>query len=174
MAKGPDRRTVAGTRPGRDSVAFLLSQVGAHASAAFASRIAPLQLILPQAGLLRAIGASEGQSQRALAAALSVPPSQLVQLVDDLEGRGLVERRAHPTDRRTHALFLTAKGRQALETIERIAREHQSALCSALTDPEREHLASLLRRIAWAQGLTPGVHPGFRRLGRRRAKDRGL
>jgi len=155
-----------------DSVAFLLSQVGAHASAAFAERISSLRLAPPHAGLLRAIGASEGQSQRALAAALSVQPSQLVQLVDELEGRGLIERRAHATDRRTHAIFLTPKGRQTLETIGKMAVEHRNALCAPLTDPEREQLTSLLRRIADAQGLTPGVHPGFQRLGRRRPKNR--
>ena len=158
---------------GPDSTAFLLAQVGAQASEMFAKRILRLRMTLPQVGLLRIVAASEGQSQRALAAMLSVVPSKLVQLVDELEGRGLIERRTHPTDRRTHALFLTARGRQILGTIGRVAREHEDALLSPLSHPEREQLASFLKRIAQAQGLTPGVHPGFRRLGRKRKTDRG-
>src|SRR5262249_53086339 len=155
-----------------DSTAFLLAQVGAHASEMFAKRISRLRLSLPEVGLLRIVAVTEGQSQKSLAAKLSVVPSKLVQLVDQLEERGLIERRIHPTDRRTHALFLTEKGRHTLGAIGRVAREHEDALLAALSDPEREQLASLLRRIADAQSLTPGVHPGFRRLAGHRGTGR--
>jgi len=46
------------------------------------------------------------------------------------------------------------------------AREHEDALCAVLTATERDQLSSLLRRIAGEQGLTAGVHPGYRQLGR--------
>jgi DNA-binding MarR family transcriptional regulator len=87
-----------------------------------------------------------------------------VALLDDLQERGLIERRDHPTDRRSYALYLTDKGRETLKTVGRIAREHQDSLCGALNDDERAQLAALLRRIAEDQGLRPGVHPGFSRL----------
>jgi DNA-binding MarR family transcriptional regulator len=86
-------------------------------------------------------------------------------MIDDLEGRGLVERRDSPTDRRSYALYLTEAGRGALEQIRRVGLDHQDALCAALDESERAQLAGLLARIAAEQGLTPGVHPGFRRLG---------
>jgi hypothetical protein len=57
-----------------------------------------------------------------------------------------------------------------LQQIDRVAGEHQVALCAALTEPERARLAALLRRIADEQGLTPGVHPGYRTLGSRQPK----
>jgi DNA-binding MarR family transcriptional regulator len=144
--------------------AFLLAQVGGHAAMKFAERITPLELTPPHAGILRAISASAGQSQQALSATLGILPSRLVLLVDELEERGLVERRASPTDRRTHALYLTARGRETLEALGQAARRHNDAICAALDDTERKQLASLLARIAEEQGLTPGVHPGFRRL----------
>jgi DNA-binding MarR family transcriptional regulator len=153
---------------GADSTAFLLTQVGSHAAAMFAKRLAPLRLDPPHVGLLRAVAASEGQSQQVLSETLSAMPSKLVQLLDDLEDRHLIERREHPTDRRTHALHLTSKGRQMLESIGRIVREHEDALCAALTDSERAQLTALLGRIARSQSLAPGVHPGFQRLGRGR------
>ena len=40
----------------------------------------------------------------------------------------------------------------------------QDALCASLTGNEHEKLAELLWEIADEQGLTPGVHPGYRRL----------
>jgi DNA-binding MarR family transcriptional regulator len=61
---------------------------------------------------------------------------------------------------------LTSKERDVLKRIAQVAREHQQALCAALTDEERDQLAVWLSRIADEQGLRPGVHPGFGRLGR--------
>jgi DNA-binding MarR family transcriptional regulator len=95
---------------------------------------------------------------------LAILPSRLVILVDELQERGLVERRDHPEDRRVYALYLTPKGEQAMADIGRIARAHDEALCAALTQEERAQLVDLLARIAEEQGLTPGVHPGFRQL----------
>jgi DNA-binding MarR family transcriptional regulator len=153
------------------SPAFLLAQVGAHAAATFAERLSVLALTPPHVGILGAISRSEGLSQQALCERLRVMPSRLVALVDELEQRELVERRDKPEDRRAYALHLTEKGRSTLKGIGRVAREHQQALCAALTEKEREQLAGLLQRIADQQGLTPGVHPGFSRLGRKPSAD---
>ena len=153
------------------STAFLLAQVGAHAASRFAERLAPLGLTPAHAGTLRIIQSSSGISQQALSAVLGIVPSGLVILVDELEERGLVERRDSPSDRRAHALHLTRKGAETFEELGRIARAHDEAICAALTADERETLAALLRRIADREGLTPGVHPGFSRL-RRTAQGR--
>lgn len=148
---------------GAFSPAFLLAQVGAHAAAMFAERVEQIGLVPAHAGILRLVQGSEGLSQQTLGSELRVLPSRLVVLIDELEERGLIERRDHPTDRRSYALYLTDKGRDTLKAIGRIARAHQDSLCAALDDNERAQLAALLRRIAEDQGLRPGVHPGFSR-----------
>lgn len=145
--------------------AFLLSQVGAHASMRFAERLAPLGFAPPHAGILHNIEQADGLSQQALSEKLGVFPSRLVALLDELQQRGLIERRNSSADRRSYALYLTAAGRTALEQVRSIGREHQDALCAALDESERAHLTDLLARIAVEQRLTPGVHPGFRKLG---------
>lgn len=153
------------------SPAFLLAQVGGHAATKFGERLSVLGLTPPHVGILGAIDRSEGLSQQALCDQLRVMPSRLVTLVDELEQRELVERRDKPDDRRTYALHLTEKGRNVLKAIGQVAREHQESLCAALTGEERQQLAGLLRRIADQQGLTPGVHPGFSRVGRKARSD---
>lgn len=146
--------------------AFLLAQVGAHAAAKFGERLAALRLTPPDAGILRMLGATAGVSQQELSARLGVHPSRLVAILDELESRGLVERKSNADDRRQYALHLTDKGRETLSEVGRIGREHQDRLCASLNGDERETLAGLLRRIAEEQGLTPGVHPGYRRMKR--------
>lgn len=161
-----------GSGPGaRGGAAFLLAQVGAHAAGRFAERLSALDLAPPHAGILRMLGASPGISQQVLAERLAIFPSRLVALVDELAEKGLVERRDDPEDRRAYSLHLTNRGQQRLQDIGRVAREHQDALCAALDAAEREQLASLLRRIADEQGLTPLAHPGYRSL--RPARRRG-
>jgi DNA-binding MarR family transcriptional regulator len=148
-----------------DEVAFLLSQVGAHAAWRFAERLEPLGLKPHHAGILRVVAQADGLSQQALGEKLGMFASRLVAMLDELEELGLVERRDNPADRRSYALYLTKAGRNALKEIERVGRAHQDALCAALDKSERAQLAGLLARIATEQGLTPGVHPGFRKFG---------
>jgi DNA-binding MarR family transcriptional regulator len=146
------------------SPAFLLAQVGAHAAVKFAERLAPLGLTPAHVGSLRVIAASAGSSQHEVAERLGMFPSRLVALVDELQDRGLVQRLENPHDRRIYVLQLTARGRQVLQSIGRVAREHQDALLAGLTTEERSLLASLLLRVADHQGLRRGVHPGFAKL----------
>jgi DNA-binding MarR family transcriptional regulator len=154
-----------------DGVSFLLAQLGAHAASQFAARLRLHGLRPPEAGVLNRLARSPGESQRELADALGMHAPRLVALIDDLEARGLVERQRDPRDRRNYAISLTDAGRRALRELSAVAREHERALTATLDDAEREKLASLLRRIAEEQGLTPGVHPGFRRIGRPAAGD---
>jgi DNA-binding MarR family transcriptional regulator len=150
------------------SAAFLLAQIGAHAARKFAERLAPIHLSPPHVGILGILRRSEGLSQQDLAVVLRMHPSSLVAVIDELEERGLVERKDSPDDRRIYELHLTDKGQATLSDIGRIAHEHNKSLCAALSDEEREQLRGLLQRIADEQGLARGVHPGFSRLGRRR------
>ena len=151
--------------------AFLLAQLGAHAASQFAERLGVLELTPPDAGILRLLRVAAGLSQQELAAKLQIHPSRLVAILDNLEKRGLVERRANPDDRRLYSLHLTKDGGEVLEKIGKVAREHHDALLTALNREERNELTTLLLRIADQQGLVRGVHPGYQRLGSPRRAD---
>jgi DNA-binding MarR family transcriptional regulator len=152
--------------------AFLLAQIGAHAASRFAERLTVLELSPPDAGILRLLRMSAGISQQTLSARLQIHPSRLVAILDNLEKRNLIERKPNPDDRRLYSLHLTKDGIEALERIGKVAREHQDALLAALDGEERDRLTALLQKIADEQGLTPGVHPGYRGLGKAEAARR--
>ena len=157
---------------GQKQPAFLLAQLGAHAASQFAERLGVLELTPADAGVLRLLGAEAGLSQQELAARLQIHPSRLVAILDNLEKRGFVERRANPNDRRLYSLHLMQAGGEALQKIGGVARKHQDALLSSISSEERNTLATLLLRIADQQGLARGVHPGYQRLGRpKRSED---
>src|SRR5580658_5060740 len=70
-------------------------------------RQAGLPITRLQAALLLYIARSPGVGQTAAATDLDIEPIALVRMLDRLHEEGLVERRAHPTDRRVRTLWLT-------------------------------------------------------------------
>jgi DNA-binding MarR family transcriptional regulator len=166
--KQPANKDTTCAKPpkGRSGAAFLLAQLGAHGASQFAARLAGLQLVPAHAGVFRILAATPAITQQALATALGTLPSRLVAIVDELESKGLIERRPHASDRRSYALHLTEKGKAALQSIGKVARDHQQDLLAALSEEEQATLGSLLQRVADQQGLTRGVHPGFGNTGR--------
>lgn len=167
MPPGPQHPSLgAGETP--PSVAFLLSTLGYEVRRDLGARLAGLGLELRQFGLLRLVAQDDGQSQRALGAVLEITPNRMVALVDDLERKGLIERRAHPADRRAYAVALTDAGRALLASAFQAAFSVERDVCSGLSPDERTQLLGLLRKVsqrkAEAQGAgnaAPGVHPGM-------------
>ncbi len=156
--------------PGHPSPSFLIAQVGAHATSQFALRLRKIDLAPHHAGILRILNSTPGITQQALATTLGMVASRLVVLVDEMEKRGWIERRENAEDRRRYALHVTEPGRSAIEAIGRVAREHSQALLAGISEEEQRQLAVLLQRIADQQGLTRGVHPGFRHVGQDQTK----
>lgn len=143
------------------TLAFLLSQVGIHASRRFAERIAAVDLSPPLFRVLNLVAAAEGRSQQAIAAAIEIPASRMVALVDELEQRGLVERRPDPEDRRVRALFLTAEGKRCLRRGRQIAKQHEEEMTKGMSPADRKRLVDLLQTIVNQQAIGKGVHPGL-------------
>jgi DNA-binding MarR family transcriptional regulator len=139
--------------------AYLLSQVGAHSSRRWHERLAPTGLDPRSALVLRHVAAEQGRTQASLSSSLALPPSRIVGMVDELEQRGLLERRANPRDRRAHALWLTNRGRKVLDQIMTLSREHEADICAGLPDSGRRQLIELLAAIVSEQGLARGGHP---------------
>jgi DNA-binding MarR family transcriptional regulator len=140
---------------------FLLSQVGIFASQRFSEAIGAAGIHPPLFRVLNVVDAAEGESQHAIGEAIQVPASRMVAIIDELEERGLIERRPHPGDRRVRALFLTDKGRKVLEKGRKIAAAHEQKLIQGLTTKEHQELITLLQKLAKSQGIPSGVHPGL-------------
>src|SRR5918992_701741 len=161
MPEEPSSAHASSARELSRRAGFLLAQLGTHAHRRFAERLARLDLHPRHFGMLSHLAANEGQSQQALSRALGIHRSAVVALVDDLEQRGLAERRRDPLDRRAYTLYLTPTGRDLLADLERIAEEHEAELLTALDASEGSQLISLLQRVAEAQGLEAGIHPNL-------------
>ena len=146
-------------------MAFLLAQLGFAAADEFSRALDEHELTPPLVGIMRILQLQPGLSQQQLASMLGIVPSRLVALIDDLERRGWIERTRDAVDRRVNVLTVTAAGREAAGAIASVAKNHEKKMTGGLDAGERETLLALLTKLAALRGLTPGVHPGYRRMG---------
>jgi MarR family transcriptional regulator, 2-MHQ and catechol-resistance regulon repressor len=102
------------------------------------------QLSPAQLDVLAKVGSSEGISQQELAHALLVTKGNVCQLLDKMQGSGLLERRP---DGRVNRLFLTEQGRRVHDEI---VPKHDAMLVeqfSSLSETEQRDLLRLLRHL---------------------------
>jgi DNA-binding MarR family transcriptional regulator len=95
--------------------------------------------------VLRELGES---SQANLSEALRLDRTNLVGLLNELEGAGLVERRRSPEDRRRHAVTLTAAGKRRLERLDKVLAGVEEEVLSGLDFEQRVTFHALLQRAA--------------------------
>lgn len=88
-----------------------------------------------------------GLSQSELAAAVGIEGSSLVRLLDTLVAQGLVERQAHPSDRRIKELHLTQAGHMAVQTIRQHVIAVEDLLLADLDEASANTLLAALEKI---------------------------
>ena len=138
--------------PLASALGFLLAWNGQRMGHRFTHTLEPLGLRPPHFGVMTLIEAHPGATQQQLVDDSLIDPSSMVAVIDELEGKGLAERREHPADRRKHAVHLTQKGRRTLERARKRAIEMTEDALSPLTARERDTLRSLLRKLAGLEG----------------------
>lgn len=88
-------------------------------------------------------------TQRELADFLSLDPSQVVSLVDDLEHRGLVKRAQGKQDRRAKIIVSTAEGRRIHNRARAALEVCEQTQLAALSEDENAQLRALLKKALW-------------------------
>ncbi len=98
--------------------------------------------------ILLALDDGAHETQGAIADTLGYDRGQLVGLLDELEQRGLIERRRDPEDRRRHLVRMTAEGKRKLRRLRTLAGELEDDFLAPLSAAEREQLHTLLLKLA--------------------------
>ena len=114
----------------------------------FIRTLAEVNIRPAQYSVLAVIEANPGLSQAVLSQTLGIERARLVHLLDGLEARKFVQRRRSISDRRAHALSLTAQGRSALARIKGMADEHEQRLAQRVGVRSYKTLLRLLAVFA--------------------------
>jgi DNA-binding MarR family transcriptional regulator len=110
----------------------------------FVRTLAGVDIRPTQYSVMTVIGANPGLTQMAVARRLGIERARLVHLLDSLERRKLVKRIKSKSDRRSHALHLTAQGEIALTKFKRLAAKHERHVEEKIGKENRERLLHIL------------------------------
>jgi MarR family transcriptional regulator, transcriptional regulator for hemolysin len=92
--------------------------------------------------------AAEGErTQRELADAAWMDKTTMVVTLDEMERRGLAERRSSPSDRRVRVIAITDEGRSALARADRIVRRVYDEVLEDVPARERDTFVRVLDRL---------------------------
>jgi MarR family transcriptional regulator, 2-MHQ and catechol-resistance regulon repressor len=86
-------------------------------------------------------------TQSALSRRLVVTRASMTSVLDKLEAKGLVQRKAVPDNRRIYHISLTPAGRTLINAIEPKYRDDLHAVMADLSDAEARTLIGLLERV---------------------------
>lgn len=145
----PLRVTSAGT-PGDgapNDAAVLLSKLGHRAKRMFTHQLVPLGLKANHVQALVFLRAHPDAHQRDLVEALHVTPSTVVELIDELEARGLARRSRDPHNRRVSVVALTENGGSTLDQALALSKAVEEQLLAPLDGRDRQRLLRYLRMI---------------------------
>lgn len=127
-----------------DSIGFLATKLRERLSKEFDKRIAPLEIIHKQAGILW-ICSQGNYSQIELCDFASSDKNYVRMYIDDLESKDLVKRKKNPSNRRENLITLTPKGREYAKQTYQILKEVQNdLLLEHLSKEEMQELHRIL------------------------------
>ncbi len=131
------------------AVAIFLEETQAHG-------ITPVQY-----AALFAASRQPGLDQRTLAAQIGFDTSTIGGVIDRLERRGLIERRASATDRRVRLLQVTSAGQALLQAVIPAMLKAQQRILAPLPADERPRFLALLKTVVDANnGLSRAPSDG--------------
>ncbi len=131
-----------------ESTTFLLKRLGYRAKEQAAQAYEEAGLHPYHHAVLAVLDEGSRRTQGEIADALAYDRGQLVGLLDELEERGLVERRRDPVDRRRQSVRMTADGKRELAKLRALGRKLEDDFLACLDGARRAELHDLLLELA--------------------------
>jgi DNA-binding MarR family transcriptional regulator len=136
--------------PLRESIGFLITRVHFRMHRDFASALEPLGIEPRHFGVLTTLDSLGPITQSELGRTIGVSGASVVQMVDDLEARGLVARHRLETDRRVQVLDLLPGADDVRRRAHDLAQESLDHRLGGLTAKQTDRLVLLLQRFVTA------------------------
>jgi len=130
-----------------ERLGFLLKHVQLALGSTIGTALTPLGLDGREFAVLAVLDSEGPRSQQRLSARMRVDRTTMVSLVDDLERKGLVERRRDAEDRRAYAIHVTPKGSRARVRAREAVEAAEADLLAPLSPEDRDRLKDLLLKV---------------------------
>lgn len=109
--------------------------------------LTPFDFTIEQFHLLKHMSTATGLSQRDLGAIANKTAGNMTRILDRLESKALVQRRANPLDRRASLVFLTPKGQTQVDQVQEVFASFSGQLLQGISKEEEELVRDTLRKL---------------------------
>ena len=131
-----------------DCLSFYLGKAYQRVTQSAKQRLAPYGVTPVQYALLKVLWEQDHQSGAELGERLQLDSATMTGLLDRLEQAGLIERKAHATDRRVNRVALTARGRDLQAPLDREMDQMNQDFLGEFPPEAAKLLRDLLAAIA--------------------------
>lgn len=131
-----------------DEIREILDEIAAKKRRGYSEKLRQLNLHIGQDQLLCRLWKEDGVTQSQLSERLSCEPPTVANMVKALENYGLIYRQRDPLDGRVNRVYLTHKGQDLKEPIEKVWRKQQDKLLDGMSSDELLLLKALLEKMA--------------------------
>jgi DNA-binding MarR family transcriptional regulator len=128
---------------------YLLKHVQLRFSELAAAALAPTGTNGREAAVLRAVDNPQPLAQGEIARRMGIDRTTMVALIDDLQERGLVQRRQDPGDRRRNVVELTDAGQDITRQAARAGEQAERTFLSPLSPGEAQQFKKTLRALLY-------------------------
>jgi MarR family transcriptional regulator, transcriptional regulator for hemolysin len=129
------------------NLGFVISDVHRLITAAVDKEVSSLGLTRSQLRVVLHLMRSDGISQVNLAEDLQLGKVTVGGLLDRLQEKGLIERRPHPSDRRSKLVYLTLADQNIYDSIVKAGRVILDQVLAGISKAEQQQLIDLLQRV---------------------------
>jgi DNA-binding MarR family transcriptional regulator len=136
-----------GIRPVRDRFGYLLKHARERLASVSAESVERFGINGRELAILTVIADGEPPSQLEAAQRLAIDRTTMVVLLDGLEAKGLVERRADPADRRRNIVLLTPAGRTSLDGATRATDAAERVFLEPIGEAGGDQLRKMLQAL---------------------------
>jgi DNA-binding MarR family transcriptional regulator len=129
------------------STAHLLKRLGMEIKEAYREAFEAAGASPFHYSVLAVLEESPRETQATIADSLGYDRSWLVGLLDELEEKGLIERRRDPADRRRHVVTLLPAGKRQLADLRAVSKDVEDKFLASLEPDQRASLHELLLQL---------------------------
>lgn len=125
---------------GEPRISYVVARLERAIRRSINERVSVFGLTVLQYTTLSVIGRREELSNAQLARRAYMSPQAMIQVITQLEDKGLIKRSQHPNHRRVYLATLTAKGRRVLAACEKLVDEMEAEVFAEMTAADKERI----------------------------------
>ncbi|MCY9696890.1 MarR family winged helix-turn-helix transcriptional regulator [Paenibacillus alginolyticus] len=129
------------------SFGFILNHAGRRLTQLLNIHFQPYDMTTEQWAVLNRLADEDGITQKLLAVRAEKDQTNITRILDQLERKGLVERRANETDRRSFLTFITEQGKALNDILTPIEQKVIASVLSGFTDEQTTILREMLNQL---------------------------